>query len=670
MAKYKKNFLIKGSNANDILTAGSGNDKLLGGDGDDILYGGAGNDRLFGDNGDDTLYGGTGNDFLYGGSNNDILNGESGRDSLYGGSGNDTLNGGSDKDYLYGDSGNDVLNGGTGNDRLYGGTGNDVYIYRLGDGQDLIVDNAGLDRLDLSNLIGNINGIIQNNDNFIVKSDLWIKSGNNLTLDFTDGGITIQGFYTAGRIENIRLNQAPIITGDKAATFSEARRYIINNLSNFDMRATDPDNIVSPNELIFTVNNLSSNIKIQEWNGNQWIDSDGNFTQAQINAGQIAILHDNSETTNASFDFVANDGLDSSASQHFNININLLNDITNTLVDMPDFLIPINNLGNQRNAHIEKIANCFVITWLENGNFISHYLDTDGNPIGNDFAGNSFTNNSNTESDTLILDNGDSIRAWQDYFSNGVDCVIKVEVFNSGGQILEFDISNTPYTSYGQYNPEITELLNDRFVVTWYEINQVTGHYNVKASLFDINGNIIKQDFLVPVSNPNSIDQQNPKIMALDNGGFIVVWESLDYNSSNNISDYNIKGRIFDADANPIQELAGIGTIGNDLLMSFSSERELLIGKEGNDLYIFQNDFGNDTVRDSNGNDSIDLTDFAFSSAIFTQQDGNAGGDDLLITIGTNTILIEDYFNEAGTGIGTGYIEHIDFADLQNYSYF
>jgi|GEM_PF-914767 len=88
-----------------------------------------------------TVYGSQNDDYLnlpstggviYAGSGQDNLNGGSGDDQLYGESGNDTL---------YGSSGNDTLVGGLGNDDLYGGDGSDIYIFKRGDGQDVIGDS-------------------------------------------------------------------------------------------------------------------------------------------------------------------------------------------------------------------------------------------------------------------------------------------------------------------------------------------------------------------------------------------------------------------------------------------------------------------------------------------------------------------------------------------------
>jgi Ca2+-binding RTX toxin-like protein len=120
-----------------------GDDQLSGGAGLDQLIGGLGNDLLLGDGENDTLFGAEGNDQLQGGDGNDTLLGEAGMDVLFGEAGDDTLWGDDGDDQLAGDAGNDVLIGGTGHDLLLGGVGRDFYHVGVGEGADVITDNAG-----------------------------------------------------------------------------------------------------------------------------------------------------------------------------------------------------------------------------------------------------------------------------------------------------------------------------------------------------------------------------------------------------------------------------------------------------------------------------------------------------------------------------------------------
>ena len=67
-----------------------------------------------------------------------------------GGVGNDLLVGSSADDVLSGDNGHDVLRGRGGDDVLIGGNGRDVFDIQLGNGNDVIMDFASNDLVDLS----------------------------------------------------------------------------------------------------------------------------------------------------------------------------------------------------------------------------------------------------------------------------------------------------------------------------------------------------------------------------------------------------------------------------------------------------------------------------------------------------------------------------------------
>ena len=110
---------------------GDGADNILNGTiGDDTINGLGGNDSLYGLGGNDTLDGGVGNDYILGGDGDDTISGDTGADFMNGGYGNDTVHGGADADSLYGSYGNDILIGGAGADLLNGGSGtNDIASY-------------------------------------------------------------------------------------------------------------------------------------------------------------------------------------------------------------------------------------------------------------------------------------------------------------------------------------------------------------------------------------------------------------------------------------------------------------------------------------------------------------------------------------------------------------
>ncbi|MBD2534370.1 hypothetical protein H6G97_34605 [Nostoc flagelliforme FACHB-838] len=133
---------VNGAFGNDIIDVGNGNNIALGNEGNDYIF------TLSGSSGGNVFSGGAGNDTLIGGSSADNLSGEAGNDALKGGRGNDRLEGGTGDDILQGDDGNDNLTGGTGNDILQGGAGNDNL--NGGGGNDILTGSTGSDIFEFS----------------------------------------------------------------------------------------------------------------------------------------------------------------------------------------------------------------------------------------------------------------------------------------------------------------------------------------------------------------------------------------------------------------------------------------------------------------------------------------------------------------------------------------
>ena len=266
-----KHDTLHGYEGADTLNGGDGNDALHGGIGDDTLYGQLGHDSYhwsIGD-GDDTISesSGGGIDRLVLGENitpgdvrflrystdeleifigsekirlqnqlRDLINGTSNDDfveTLHFADGqiidlvNDlTFTGTSSGETIYGLDDNNILIGREGNDSLNGYDGNDQYIWNIGDGNDTITEQSGVDELvlgdgislndirfmrystdELEVFVGTekirlknqlrdlINGT--SNDDFVdtlrLADDTTIDLVNNLTLTGTSSGETIYG---------------------------------------------------------------------------------------------------------------------------------------------------------------------------------------------------------------------------------------------------------------------------------------------------------------------------------------------------------------------------------------------------------------------------------------------------------------------------------------------
>ena len=247
------NDLVIGSSDSDVLNGQAGDDVLFGLSGNDVLNGEDGEDRLFGGASEDTLIGGSGNDLLQGGAGNDVLNGNAGNDILEGGDGDDTLTSGGGDDHLFGGEGNDTLiinargsrqnylDGGEGNDTLIGGletqgtylggAGNDRITvdfwthsndFSGGSGNDDITGgyNGDIYRFNLGDGNDQIHDAGQGIDQIIfgqgIGSDDWVLTRvvNNLVLTHKSGtdSITIHDWFGGNRIERFEFADGTVWT--------------------------------------------------------------------------------------------------------------------------------------------------------------------------------------------------------------------------------------------------------------------------------------------------------------------------------------------------------------------------------------------------------------------------------------------------------------------------
>jgi Ca2+-binding RTX toxin-like protein len=136
---------------------------------------------------------------------NETLQGLAGNDVLYGSTGNDILDGGSGNDTLYGSNGNDTLTGGSGNDQLNGGSGNDIYVFGLGDGQDVIQDS--------DTTVGNLD-TLRFGTGISPDDIVFSRSGNDLLLGIngTTEQLTVRNWGSgwAERIERVEFADGTI----------------------------------------------------------------------------------------------------------------------------------------------------------------------------------------------------------------------------------------------------------------------------------------------------------------------------------------------------------------------------------------------------------------------------------------------------------------------------
>jgi len=161
-----------------------------------------------------------GADYLSGDADSNVINGLAGNDQIYGADGADTLIGGDGDDILDGGAGNDYLDGGVGADILKGGLGADVYIFGQTSGEDILIDNSGLNTIIVDA------GILP--ENIRVNRD---GSGNlNLHIDATGAKLSVQDWFLNA------ANQSMQVTFSNGVTWNAT---YLNLLANTATSASD-----------------------------------------------------------------------------------------------------------------------------------------------------------------------------------------------------------------------------------------------------------------------------------------------------------------------------------------------------------------------------------------------------------------------------------------------
>jgi Ca2+-binding RTX toxin-like protein len=136
------NNLILGNSGDNAVSAGNGNNVVITGAGNDLIHVGDGNNSIQSGDGNDLIVAGNGNNaILLGGGPKTVVVG-AGANTVIGGNGNNIIMAGEGNNVLYAGSGNSVVFAEDGNNTLVGGIGHNELI--AGNGNNSFTDGGGI----------------------------------------------------------------------------------------------------------------------------------------------------------------------------------------------------------------------------------------------------------------------------------------------------------------------------------------------------------------------------------------------------------------------------------------------------------------------------------------------------------------------------------------------
>jgi hypothetical protein len=214
---------------------------------------------------------------------------------------------------------------------------------------------------------------------------------------------------------------------------------------------------------------------------------------------------------------------------------------------------------DQWNSSITGLNNGdFIITWNSFGQGLDSELGVhaeryavDGSYVGSEFQVNTYTNQNQFHPSITSLNDGGFIITWKSDNQHGSLNDIYAQRYDAVGAVVgnEF-LVNTQHTVNNQYDPHITGLNNGDFVITWTSQNQDGGYYGVYAQIYNASGATVGSEF--QVNTFTASNTLEPSITALNDGGFVITWESQWQDDDGNPGIY---AQQFDAEGNALSEI-------------------------------------------------------------------------------------------------------------------
>jgi hypothetical protein len=249
----------------------------------------------------------------------------------------------------------------------------------------------------------------------------------------------------------------------------------------------------------------------------------------------------------------------------------------------------------------------------------------------------------NLKPTVAALSNGNFVVAWENEYNVGTNTFINLRVITPGTPPTLGALKAPDPNLADQDDPKVAALEGGGFVVVYAD--NAAGNDDIRAAIYDNAGNIVKPAFTVNNDVPSL--QNEPVVAALHDGGFVVVWDDASLGGL-------LMGQRFDAAGNEVGAEFVAGNIGQE------ENPSITVLDDGRFFVGFEQTVGDDdtwgTIFDPRGKtvegsaeDDI-LTAFADGGTV-----KGKGGDDMLLGTGFGDNLIG--------GGGADYLVGMDGSD-------
>lgn len=510
-----------------------------------------------------------------------ILNANQILSMITGSTGNDTINGTDNADFIFTTGGNDTITMDKGNDVVVNQTGNTIYKFNEGDGQDVIYDYAGTDKMVLG---------------YSKDRTLYRRVGGDLILKFKNSTdtLTIKDWFA---VEGNRTETIEFSTGEIATIQDVLTRVTSSQVTN------SADNIFG----------TDGNDTIHSYDGNDFISAGaGNDVIYGGLGNDIMVGGDGNDTyyVETPDDRVienANEGIDSIwASYSYELPDNVEN-------------LYLHESGGSINGRGNDMDNKIV------GNDYDNILD--GKAGTNDLWGGK-------GDDTYIINASNANDTCHEGENEGND-TIKASITYT---ITRANIENLILTGTDDIDGRGNKLGNyiegnsGSNVLRGVEGNDTLYGGGGVDSLY---GGVDDDTYI--------LDNDTTLIKEMANEGNDTVLSSISYTLTNNVENLTLTGNEnLNAAGNTLDNVINGNSADN--ILEGKKGNDTISGGEGNDTYVFNRGDGEDTIIETGSTYSyIDKLSFGTGITIDDVR-FNKSGNDLIVSIaGTNDkVIIKD----------------------------
>ena len=518
--------------------ASQGDDVLQGDDGNNVFYSNGGNDVAYGHGGSDRFYGvsvvyaGAGGDFIYGGH---TIDAGSGSDSIFVQGLSATVDGGSDFDV--------VIIDGASSDYIIVDLGNGSYRVTGIDSSSYILTNVEViefndDRVVIADLPAVVtwDHLIQTAQNTSVDMSFYMNSYNNDASGVVTGSGTSHTYTPATGfvgIDTFTYVDGASVTRTvrvEVGLNSNGYSWLLDDI-NASQADTDITVLASGDILVSWI--AASNVYIQRFN------SQGEMPSAQIEVYASAYAQSRVNVTALSDGGFMVSWYEASAvyQVRFDANMQALGDRTKV------------NLTNNLISHVRSIelANGYILTtWLDKGSTYTargRLMNVAGEWITDEIKLTVYVSGSSYGVDVVALADGGFMvttlmyrKVYAQRFNHLAEPIGGATQLNTGSDSNMIDVTQLM---------SVEVLTNGNVVSAWTTTTTVDGDsYGVLMQLHRPDGTVIPALQNTVVNQYSAGKQQDARVHALPNGGFIVVWQSMLADGDG----WGLMGRYFNAD--------------------------------------------------------------------------------------------------------------------------